>query len=282
MLTNIFNNRELAIFTWVIIFIASCLYKQSVRESLLQLIAAFFQWKIVSSVILMIMYISLISFIFYLVGFWELSNLKGTVYWSFGGAFILLINSNKATEEDDYFKKTLIHALELTIVIEYIINLYVFGYIAELIIFPVLMFLALLQTVAESKVENKRVNNILVGMLALYVIGIFIFSIVKVFDNVNSFSTLNNLREFLLPLAYTVLFLPFLYFFALITSYETLFTRLGFFINDKELLKYAKWRTVISCHANLKRLEKWANEFGSLNLNNKEEIDSALMKTKNI
>ena len=282
MFINIFNNRELAIFSWMIIFIIWCVYKLSVRESLTQLIAAFFQRQIISSVTLMYLYIAIIVLIFHKSGFWDLINLKGTIYWSFGVAFIMLVNINNSSDDEDYFKKTFVNAFKMTVVIEYIINLYVFDFVIEIALFPVLLFLVMLQTIAELKVENKKVNEILLWILGLYVIGMFIFSIYNIYDNFSSFVTSNNLREFLLPLLFTVMFLPFIYFIALYSKYEVLFVRLGFFINDQELLKYAKWKTALTFHVNLKRLRKWAGEVGKLNFNSKEEIDDSLLKAGDI
>jgi hypothetical protein len=84
-----------------------------------------------------------------------------------------------------------------------------------------------------------------------------------------------------LPPLLSFALIPFLYLFALIMAYETLFVRLDIFLkNDKALAKFAKIKIFKLCFLNLKKLNKFAKENTPdfLNLKDKNDIVSLVRK----
>lgn len=69
--------------------------------------------------------------------------------------------------------------------------------------------------------------------------------------------------------------MPFMYFLALIMSYEVLFMRLNFFIKgDNYLLTSSKWEIIRFCHINLFKLNEFkrVNNKALIYLQKKEDI----------
>ena len=123
---------------------------------------------------------------FHLETFWNSSLIKDTIYWTFGVGFILMMNSNKALQEEHYFKKFVIENIKLFLIIEFILGLYVFGIITEFILMPIVIFLSILLGYTEVYEEHKKVKNFLSKIFG--VIGIFyvFYSVYEIYQNFKS------------------------------------------------------------------------------------------------
>jgi hypothetical protein len=125
--------------------------------------------------------------------------------------------------------RIILTAISLTIILEFIVGFYNFSLIWELILIPIVTFISLLSLVAEMKKDEpntKIVANILKGILTIIGFGILIYGIYQLSTNYTDFFTLSNLKSFLLPPIFTLLFLPLIYFTVLYIKYERAFMNL--------------------------------------------------------
>jgi hypothetical protein len=257
---NFFNNREKALIIWIlIVFVCMLVYKNS-RTPFLSMLKALFASKVTIGLLVMLAYISLVVFAAYKVHFWDISLLKDTIMWVVGTAFIMFFNYDKANTESHYFKKVLLDNVKFVVFLEFITNLYVFSFIAEFLLVPVLFVIAAMLVVSNTKKEYKPVKNVLQFLLAAYGMFLIIFAIVQAVSDLKGFATLYNLKDFLLAPLLTVSFLPFVYFLALYATYEALFTRVDIFLSDqnKELIRFTKRQILRVCLFNLKKLNRFS------------------------
>ena len=85
------------------------------------------------------------------LGLWHTTAMKETVYWFVGSAVVLVGNATTESPRDPgYFKKLLRHAVRLTIIIDFIVNLYVFPILVEFVLVPVALLFVVLQAMAEA------------------------------------------------------------------------------------------------------------------------------------
>ena len=273
---NFFNNREKALIIWALIALMFILVNKDIRKSFLAVLKALFASKIAICLLLMLAYISLIVFAAYKAHVWDISLLKYTAIWVLGTAFILFMNTNKVTEEKKYFKKVLLDNVKLVVLLEFIINLYVFNLVVELILIPVLFFLAALLAVSETKKEYKLVKRLLQFVLAVYGIFLIIFAFVHIVGDFKDFATVYNLKDFLLTPLLTLSFLPFIYLLALYATYEALFTPVDIFLRDqkKELRRFTKRQILHICLFNVKKLNRFSKEYTThlMGVENKAEV----------
>lgn len=280
-LLNTLNGREKAVLAWLVIFILWALSQNNIRKSLLGFLKSFFQIKILSVFVAMFAYIFLILWLFYNVQIWNVELTKDVVFWIFGSAIVLLMNTNKAIQNDNYFKNILKDNLKLIVMIEFVAALYSFNFWIEMIFVPVMFFIVAMGAVTEIKKEYFQVKKIIDFVLSAIGVSLIIFAILQIASDYQNLVSLNNLRSFVLPPLLSFAFIPFLYIFALIMAYETLFVRLDIFLkNDKALAKYAKIKIFKLCFLNLKKLNKFARESSTdlLNLKDKNDIASLFHK----
>jgi hypothetical protein len=81
-------------------------------------------------------------FLFKHLNVWQNSNLKDVWFWLFTVGLILVFKINEV-KSNAYFKDIFLSAIKWTIILEFVVNLYSFSLFTEIIILPVLVFLAL-------------------------------------------------------------------------------------------------------------------------------------------
>jgi hypothetical protein len=275
---NILNNREKALIIWVLIGLVCILVNKNIRKSFLSLLKALFARKIVIALFVMVSYISLAVFATYKLHVWDISLLKDTIIWGLGTAFIMFMNYDKANTERKYFRKVLLDNVKLVVLLEFIINLYVFNFVVEFLLVPILFVVIGMLGVSGTKKEYKPVKNLLQIILAIYGIFLIIFALVHVVGDFKDFATIYNIKDFLLSPLLTVSFLPFVYFLVLYTTYESLFTRMDIFLRDqnKELIRFAKRQILRACLFNLKKLNRFSMNYTTqlMSIKNKSDIVS--------
>ncbi len=256
-----FNTREIAIILWLFVFIIWTFSQKNIRNSLFGVLKSLFQIKILSVIIVAIVYTGLIVLLLAKIRIWEWVLLKDTIYWFIAVAFVLLMNTNKTNQEKGFFIKILKDNLKIILVLEFILTLYTFNLITEIILVPILVFIGAVSAVSELKKEYLPVKKLFDFILSSIGIFFIIFALGKVFGDYQNIMTSQNLKTFILPPLLTVAFIPFVYFFALIMAYETLFIRLGIFNkNDPNLVKFTKRKIILACHLNLPKLNHFAKE----------------------
>jgi len=288
---NLLNNREKAIIFWLLfcllIFLVWLLYpatlKKDIRTSIIDVLKVLFQKEIVAILTAMLFYVALIVFLFYKIKLWNISLITDTVFWFFGTAFVLLFNllSNK---EDKYFKKILLDSLKLVLVLEFIVNLYVFSLFVELVIMPILSFVVIMSIVAGTKKEYMTVKKLMDFILGIFGIYLIVFALSNIIAGFQAFATINNLRTFLLPLFLTIAFLPLIYFLLLYMAYDSIFVRLrGGSSKNGRLIKFTKLRIFQTCFVNLKKLNRFLNKYATrlMGISNEKDVTDIIQQFKN-
>lgn len=256
-----FNTREIAIILWLLVLTIWILSQEKIRQSFSGVLKSLFQIKILSVIIAAIVYTGFTVLVLVKIGIWDFSLLKDTIYWFLAVAFVLLMNTNKANQEKGFFIKILKDNLKIILALEFILTLYTFNLVAEIILVPVLVFIVAMSAVSELKKEYLPVKKLFDFILSLIGVFFIVFALGKVFGDFQNIMTSQNLKTFILPPLLTFSFIPFVYFFAIIMAYETLFVRLGIFNkNDPSLIKFAKHKIIRACHLNLPKLNRFAKE----------------------
>lgn len=272
---DLFNNREKAIIIWVLIVLVWALFHKGVRTSIFRLLRTLFQKKIVVVLAAMLLYVGLLVLLFYRMRLWDVFLIKDTAFWILGVAFVLLVNANGATRDENYFKKIVFDNLKLFVVLEFIVNLYVFSLWVEIILMPLLFGTIATDAVAGMKKEDIPVKKVTGSILVILAVLLTVFALVSILRDYQSFATIDNLRAFLLPLLLTSAYIPFLYLVALYMAYENLFVRLDIcWKKDKALTKFTKQRILTLCLVNLGKLNRFAkgNTQELMRLDNKNDI----------
>ena len=287
---NIFNNREIASAIWLLVFAIWAITKSGVRAAFRNLIRSFLKWQILVPLLAMIVYIALMVWGLSATGFWDASAIKITVLWVFGSALIMLFLANEAQKREGFFRKAILNNLTLIAVLEFVSNVYTFSLWIELLLVPSLTLIVMLKTVAEFRVKvessyvessYKVVDSLLGYVLAFIGLGLLSLTICQVINYPDRFLTIYNLRDFSLPVVLSILYLPFIYAWALFLTYDTLFRCINVHNTDPKLACHLKKLILVNFHVRLWRLLKWRRQVSSLHVNDREAAINLVKQSVN-
>lgn len=194
--------------------------------------------------------------------FWETYLFKDFTIWLVGFAMVSFFNINKINTNSELLKRFL-KIFSTTIIIDFIINFFTFNLGWELIIIPVVSFIAILQYFAEINKEKpgyEKVSSFLKWVLTIIGFSLLGYVIHKLYHNYNEILKINNLKSFLLPVILSVLYFPILLLFASIMKYENIFNEINRyrFLENNRKLKI-KLAILMYGNLNLDKLDRIRN-----------------------
>ncbi|MFC1484646.1 hypothetical protein ACFL6Q_06330, partial [Candidatus Neomarinimicrobiota bacterium] len=222
-----FNNREVATAFWLLVFAVWALYKSEIRRSIGGVLRAFWRFKIVASFFLILLYVTGMVTFLAMIDMWKVGLLKDTIVWFFVGAMAMMMRFGAADDVENIFQKVLIDSIKIIIVLEFLVNAYTFSLPAELVIVPVMTFIAMVDAVAGLDEKNQAVSKLTKGVQI--VIGFVILAIVvsRAILDWQNLQSLDTVRSVLLAPLLSLILCPFLYIMVLISKYELIFLRIN-------------------------------------------------------
>ena len=257
---DIFNNREIALGIWLLIGAGFALYYKPVRDGVRAVLTALFRRPIVRLMLIIIAYVVLTVALLSWLGLWDVSQLKNTILWTLGVALASAFKLNTISEDENFFRETAKDQLKIITIFEFIVTFYTFPILIELIIIPVSTFLVAMQAFSTGKPEHRPVHQLLDWLLSAMGLVIVIFAGYKLLTDFSTFWQLSTISDFLLPIALSLLYLPFLYCLMLYMEYEGFFRRIEISIKDQELRRSAKWMSLTSFLGRRGLLKRWLRD----------------------
>jgi len=213
---------------------------------------------------------------------WKIDHTTLTVLWCVCVAFAMLFNFQKANDQN-FFKNSVKDNIKGLVFLEFFLNLYVFNFWIEFMIVPISAIIGGMKAISERNKEYEIVDKLLNFFLVAAGLFLLFFAFYKVFTDFENFATIQNLESFYMPILLSILFVPFVYIAALIAAYETLFTRMQFFVPDKAVLRYAKFKTILSIQFNLSKLNRWSDYINkNWRFKNRKEVKEAVAAFKQL
>jgi hypothetical protein len=280
-LFDFLSTRELAVLIWVAVVIIIMTLTPSLRKPFGGVIRALFVRQILLAIFFLITYVAGLITILKYFSFWDVSLLKDTIFWFFGFAIMTFFNINKA-KQNHFFKVLLVESLKWTVLIEFLINFYTFKLIVELIAFPLLVFVVLIQAFSQNNAEHAAVSNVIAKLLSIIGAVYFAYALYRTIAEYQQFFTVQSVYALLLPVVLTILVIPFLYLLAVYVQYEELFVRTRFMANDAKKRRALKHAIIFTAKINLDKINIIAQRINKFDLyhssNIRDYIDELLHK----
>lgn len=259
---NSLSNREIATLFWMIVIFTVLIYFSKSSKAFLAVIKAFFAKKLMYCYIVIGVYLFLMIQILNKTIFWETYLFKDFTIWLVGFAMVSFFSINKINTNSELIKRFL-KIFSAMITIDFVVNFFTFELGWELIIIPVVSFIAILQYFAEINKEKpgyEKVSSFLKWVLSIIGFSLLGYVIHKLYHNYNEILKINNLKSFLLPVILSVLYFPILLLFASIMKYENIFNEINRyrFLENNRKLKI-KLAILMYGNLNLDKLDRIRN-----------------------
>jgi hypothetical protein len=271
-----FNNREKALIVWLLILIVF-FFSKSVFKSFGEVLKSLFSPKLFSVIIILVGYIILEVGLLKAIGFWDLTMLKDSIFWLFGSAAVFFFNVIKIRENENFFRDIIMDSIKTAALMEYVLNIYVFGFWGEFFLLPFLIIIVAMNTMAGLNKKTQSVQKLTKGILTITGLILIIYAAYNIGVDFYSFWNGQNLSGFLLSLFLTILFLPALYLLGLYSMLEKYFVGLnGIYRHNKSMAKYAKWEVIKRGKLNINKSRRIVKELHPALLDTRKEFDQAM------
>ena len=214
------NNRELAILLWAALFFIWALSRPRMPEAFVRVLRAFFVCRIAVLIVVAVLWVALCMKALSNLHLWTASNLKTTLLWFSTSVMVSTMDVVKLGDEDSYFYKAARDNFKVAVVITFIAELYSLPLIVELIVFPILASSAAMQVYSSRDPQHAAVHKLTSNVLAVAGVGYVLYGIYMAANDFESFATWDTLREFVVPILLSLLFLPYLFMVAVLVIYE--------------------------------------------------------------
>lgn len=273
---DVFNNREIATFVWLVVFAVFVLRSKDVRKSAVNVLKIMASPKLLLPVVLLAAYISGFVYLLHKVGLWNIALLKDTLFWFFSAG---LLTMGKYVTAKVPVKKILYENLKIVVVLEFILNMFTFALWMELLIVPVVTIIVMMNTYVEATKGDRRVAKLLAGILqailGFVLIGHAFYAAVA---DYRVLGTLDTMRSFLLPILLSTAIVPAAYLMAVYSNCESLF--IGFKFGSKKapwFIWYCKWQVILHCGVSTKRIAR-LRPFDLMHLESKQDVKDMLIR----
>ncbi|WP_295754440.1 hypothetical protein [uncultured Holdemanella sp.] len=263
---ELFTNRELAIATWLILFIilisTLSIHNQELRKSIFDVFKTLLSKPLRILIITLVIYFLVVTYLFSILSFWKNTYLKDIVLWFTLSGIYFVMKSVDSDNSGHYIRNYIKQNIQFSIFINFIVSYFTFSYFVELLLQLFLCLLIIFNVFTKEKIEYKIVydlSNILLVILGLYFYAKAFGSILTQYDELLN---LDTFISFLIPFIYMIVFIPLAFFFEVYAMYETLFLRLSFkTIKDKKLLNHRKWEIFKLCKLSIPRIRYFEKNF---------------------
>lgn len=276
------NNREIASLIYIAALLLILILWKKGRDGLCAIIRAFFQPKLATIFLIMSLYVAVCAAILDAMKIWDWSNLKTTLLWWLTAGFAAVFKAQDATDKPGAFERLVKETLTWTAVITFIAEVHSLPLVAELILLPALAFFSMMLAISQA----RREHAILIGPLTwvLSVAGLFLvaFSVRGIIQDPTDFLEWDQAREFFVPIALSLMFIPFIFALATLMAYETTFTSLRFRVDDQRLLNYARWRAFGAFGFDTNGVKRLTRDIHVRSVVDRDSVDRAVAEIKRL
>ena len=142
---------------------------------------------------------------------WHTTAIKETVYWFLGTGVLLVGRAIESANNPNWARTVLRPALRLTLIVEFLVNLYVFPFGVEMVLVPFVVLVVLVEAIAALDPTHAPAQRFSSGVITTIGFGLLAYVLVSVFSDLSGFLSRENAEDFLLAPVLTLASFPILF-----------------------------------------------------------------------
>ena len=159
---DVLNSREDAILLWTLLIVGFAIYKdpRGIGGTFLNLVRVALDRRLVTLFGSALVFSALLVYAAKEADLWHTTALKASVFWFVGTAVVLISDAvTRASPGDrDFIRRVLKRVVGVTILLEFVVNLYAFPLVVEMIGVGVALTFTMLQVVVEHDPSATRAS----------------------------------------------------------------------------------------------------------------------------
>lgn len=210
-LLDFLDSREEAVLVWTLIAFGFAVVKVDGFLASVGGILRVLCGKLLLPFVLLASYCAGVVIAAQALGLWHTTAIKETVYWFFGTGVLLVGGAIESANDPNWARRILRPALRLTLIVEFLVNLYVFPVGLEMALVPFVVLLVLVEAVAALDPAHAPTQRFSRSVVTTIGVGLLAYVLVSVFSDLSGFLTRENAEDFLLAPALTLVSFPILF-----------------------------------------------------------------------
>jgi hypothetical protein len=277
MLTSVFNARELAIWTLVLVGAIVALFSWQARSLLKEFLKLAFSVLWMRQYLLMVVYMAGWVLLFYRVHLWEPGLLKDTIKWLLFAATVTFFHINNFQKDNKEYLKVLKEIFTGSVLLEFFTDKFTFSYWQEMLLLPVVTSITLLQLLTEKnrklRSAGKFFQRVLIAVGILFLLHLVVHGI----EDFQAWFNLESLKELLLPVILTVLLMPYIFALSVYMTYGTQYQSFKRKLGAPAWLPYAKRKAFRSFFWDFRAMERWVQRLKFEEIKTKIELNNSIL-----
>jgi hypothetical protein len=214
---DVLNSREDAILLWTLLIVGFAIYRnpRGIGGAFLNLVRDAVDPRLLTLFGSALVYSALLVYAAKEADLWHTTALKASVYWFVGTAVVLISDAvtGASPRDRDFIRRVLKRVVGVTILLEFLVNLYAFPLAVEMVGVGVALTFTMLQIVVEHNPSaDPHVRTFIVGTLATVGLVYFgYFAVRGVGDLLDGAVSRGRAEELLVGPALTLALIPLLY-----------------------------------------------------------------------
>ncbi|SQF99003.1 Uncharacterised protein [Paucimonas lemoignei] len=285
---DILNNREIAIALWLILaatYIYSAERMREVRSAFKKLVFLFQSRTLMIVFSLAAVYTVAMVYLLLDWELWNIDQLKNTVFWFFSVGLLSIYNLDKIKIDPHFFKNSVIGNLRVLAILQFVIGIYSLPLLAELFLVPFMVVVGMMIPIAESDTKYLQVKKLLSGIVIFFGLFTLVYTGYMLATDFKELGQEKTFYDFIVPALLTVMYLPFVFAMMTYSTYETVFVRLQFTVQDRRLRSFARLYAVVFFNFRLDAIRRWADHIARVEVVSHRQLVSTfvhLCKLKNL
>jgi len=237
---NELNNREWATVVWLGVVVVLVLSWKKTRQPVINLIRTATTSLLAVLVAGLWVWTAGIVLLGAWAQLWTGDLLKDTAIWAIGPALALIWGLAKAPTDPRFFRRVVLGTVKVSVLVEFYVNLQVFGFVQELLLLPVVTSLAMLDQFAGTDQKYRPAKRLFDVILTGIGLAVLAYVTVTLIANWHQQNPLHDVRELALPVWLTIGAVPYIFGVGLFFNYEWAFRRLAQSSKDLNSVRRAK------------------------------------------
>lgn len=214
------NNRQWAALIWLAAIVFLALTREDGRGTVKNLLAAAWHVKIVIPVLLYAAWVAGLIRLAVFVDAWSQSRATDTVFWFATSGLVLFGRFDKVRTQPHFVRRSARATFEWSIAVDFLLGLFIFGLVTELVLLPLLVLLTGVAFVAQRQAATRSTQLLVETVLGLIGLALLGNVVVQLAEGWGSVDVADVVQQLALPVWLTLGVLPFIFLLGLYSSYE--------------------------------------------------------------
>lgn len=255
---DLFTTREIVALIYLTPFVVILIINMKARNAAYKVIQVACRYQIIIPFVILLLYAAILILGMTFFPFWKWMYLKDIIIWLLFVGVPMCFNATGQKLENQYFKNMVMDNIKLVALVEFFFNTFTFNFVTEFLLQIFLFFLLLLYEVSTTKNEYHDVKEILDIVLSIVGILLFLKTLHTAIVTYPGYDVTGLIVSLLIPLIFSLLYVPVAYLLALFSRYQLLFIRMRFKKDDnwKTIARY-KAITICLCGLSIKKIAEF-------------------------